>query len=298
MEARDYRGVPVLAAFRPVGDIGWGFITKQDQAQAFAPIRSLAIRMLAWSVLIFIGTGLLALYLSGRMTRPLSQLARASQEVAEGKLDVQIGSERQDEIGALARSFQAMVAALLERQQREAAVTRILELLNSSPDIREVFHTLADELRSHIGFTRISMFVFDDAGETFHLLIADPPLGGETAHAFSVPSTPMAAAAQANYFHFVRDLAEEQHSALDQSLYQEGIRSRVAAPLRAEGRTVGMISLGWAAVAGYDAQKLALLEQVAGSLPWPWSAGNSSAKCSARSSNWPRPTQNCSRPTN
>ncbi len=266
IEARDYRGAPVLAAYRPVGDGGWGFIVKQDQAQAFAPIRDLTQRMLAWATLILLGTGLLALFLSNRMTRPLTQLVQVSQDVAAGNLDIQFPAERQDEIGALSHSFQEMVHALRQRQKQEAALTRILELLNSSPDFLEVFRGVADELRAHLKFAQITLFVFDDGAQTFQLLVTDPPLRGEVAHAFSVKQTPVATVMQANYFHFARDLAENQPSALERLLYQEGVRSHVAAPLRVENKTVGMVSLGWAVVAGYDPDKLSLLEQVIGSL--------------------------------
>jgi|GEM_PF-2738977 len=266
IEARDYRGVPVLAAYRPIGDRGWGFIVKQDQVQAFAPVRQLTLRIIGWAILVLFATGLLAMLLAGRMVRPLTQLAKATQRVAEGDLNVEICSERQDEIGALAHSFRAMVNALVERQQQATSLTRTLELLNSTPDFLDVFHLTASELQNHLGFACLFLFVYDAEAETFDLLVADPPLPGGTLPSFPVTQTPEVVAVLAGHLHFAEDLSALQGSPLDRVFDAEGIRSRIAIPLTVEEKVVGMIVIGWSAVAGYDLTRLSLLNQVAGAL--------------------------------
>lgn len=66
-----------------------------------------------------------ALKLSGNLTRPISTLAAAMQQVQEGKLDVQIETGRQDELSRLGDNFNTMTVELKEymehqvRQQQE-----------------------------------------------------------------------------------------------------------------------------------------------------------------------------------
>ena len=48
-------------------------------------------------------------FLAKNMTVPIQSLVTATQAVAEGNLDVQLRSERQDELGMLINSFNKMV---------------------------------------------------------------------------------------------------------------------------------------------------------------------------------------------
>ena len=41
IEAKDYRGVPIVAAYTFIPSVGWGFVAKQDQAEIYEPIAAL-----------------------------------------------------------------------------------------------------------------------------------------------------------------------------------------------------------------------------------------------------------------
>jgi signal transduction histidine kinase len=63
---------------------------------------------------------ILALYVSRRLARPVLDLSRAADEVAEGRYDVDIPPIRSgDEIGHLAGRFREMAARLAEAEQQE-----------------------------------------------------------------------------------------------------------------------------------------------------------------------------------
>jgi PAS domain S-box-containing protein len=76
-ETRDYRGAPVLAAYRPVGYGGWGLIAKIDAAEAYRPVTELKRLLLA----LLVGTltvGLVSSYgLARQFARPIVRLAEA-----------------------------------------------------------------------------------------------------------------------------------------------------------------------------------------------------------------------------
>ena len=63
--------------------------------------------------------GGLGVYLSRRLTEPVLQLARASDEVAGGNYDVELPARSKDEVGQLAGRFQEMARRLGEAEQRE-----------------------------------------------------------------------------------------------------------------------------------------------------------------------------------
>jgi sigma-B regulation protein RsbU (phosphoserine phosphatase) len=58
-----------------------------------------------------------AFFMSFRLTRPISELAAASERVAEGDLDTRVTIERKDELGQLGNAFNKMVPALRDRMK-------------------------------------------------------------------------------------------------------------------------------------------------------------------------------------
>ncbi|MGZ8450303.1 MAG: PAS domain S-box protein [Candidatus Deferrimicrobiaceae bacterium] len=58
MEGVDYRGVPVVAALRPIPDSAWYIVAKVDQAEIFAPLRVRTLVISSATVLLVLITGL------------------------------------------------------------------------------------------------------------------------------------------------------------------------------------------------------------------------------------------------
>jgi class 3 adenylate cyclase len=75
---------------------------------------------------------LIGVLLSGSITRPLVEMAHASEQVATGNLQTRVSDQGSDEIGALARTFNYMVEGL-----REGSVYRDLLGLTLTPEVRE-----------------------------------------------------------------------------------------------------------------------------------------------------------------
>jgi signal transduction histidine kinase len=80
-----------------------------------------SLRRLAWSVLALLLTLLAgALTFARRLARPLQHVTRVAQRFGEGDLAARVGKQRNDEIGAVGRAFDAMadrVAGLMAAQQ-------------------------------------------------------------------------------------------------------------------------------------------------------------------------------------
>lgn len=113
-----------------------------EDATVVADLRSVVTRSLFLAAVV---GGLLATVLAavvtGRATRPVRRLTEAAERIAEGDLDVHVGSDRHDEVGRLATSFGSMATALQSREQdlrraaqREATLRERLESVTASMD--------------------------------------------------------------------------------------------------------------------------------------------------------------------
>lgn len=112
-----------IMAFSPVGTTGWGVVLGEPVSHALAATITLRRRMLLLglaAVLLVMGY---AWWDTGAVTRPLRRLQALAERMAAGDLEVPVDIHRQDEVGALARSFEAMRVHLrTSREQIEHAL--------------------------------------------------------------------------------------------------------------------------------------------------------------------------------
>ncbi len=110
----DYRGTPVIGAYRWLGEHDVALLVELGQEEAFAPARQLAILIgvvgLFSAALLAVGIWLIA----RQVTRPILRLAETATRVQAGDLEATSGIRSEDEVGALATAFEAMTTQLRE----------------------------------------------------------------------------------------------------------------------------------------------------------------------------------------
>ena len=84
----------------PLGGPEISYITQTNQALVVAALFGLSVAVL------------IGLIVAGRLSAPIRSLTAATKRLADGDLDVAVQSDRQDEIGELTRSFNAMSISL------------------------------------------------------------------------------------------------------------------------------------------------------------------------------------------
>jgi len=133
IQTLDYRGVPVLAAYRAIPQMKWGVVAKRDSEESFAPVAELAREVFIITALILIAAVAVAVILSRTLTQPLAHLVTVAQSVAAGNFEgeIVVGSRRTDEIGQLSNSFQSMIVAVRDREAQLQSHAKELELLNA-----------------------------------------------------------------------------------------------------------------------------------------------------------------------
>ena len=92
--------------------------------------------LLLLTMMVLFVTTWLALFLSKIVTRPLSALAEATQEISRGRLDYRVPVSAADEIGDLVRSFNRMAEELEASRRQIEASSRDLSAANAELDQR------------------------------------------------------------------------------------------------------------------------------------------------------------------
>lgn len=108
------RGVPVLSSYGPLESEGmnWAIMSELDESEAFENIDALRNQMtIAFVILLFV-IAIFSILLSRKITHPIELLSGDAMELAKGNFDVEIKTERKDEIGILASSFRKMQVSL------------------------------------------------------------------------------------------------------------------------------------------------------------------------------------------
>jgi signal transduction histidine kinase len=160
-----------LVAYAPLSTLPWGIVVEQDKDVALALPQELQRRLLLAGFLALLVAGGMAWVHVRRLVGPLRTLTLASQRIAAGDLDSPIAIERGDEVGILARSFEAMRVRLrlsleeirrwneeleervkkrtreVERRNRElSAINSVAETVNRSLDLDKVLAGALDQM--------------------------------------------------------------------------------------------------------------------------------------------------------
>jgi len=113
-------------------------ISRGGMVEAQQHIRAIAYGVAAGGILLAI---LASLWIAARISRPIEQLARAAEEVAQGNWETHVPQGGRDEIGALARSFNHMTGELVSQRDRLVQTERVAAW-------RELARRLAHELKN------------------------------------------------------------------------------------------------------------------------------------------------------
>jgi two-component system NtrC family sensor kinase len=153
-----------LTAYRPIrngageaiGILGVGLIDKK-----YADLKRRTVLIFSGITLAGLAAALIIAYLlSNRIARPIHKLVSASRQVAEGHLDFRVDVDTGDEFGALGKAFNAMAAAVRERDERlkeetQEEVMKAERLAMIGRLASGVAHEINNPLGSILLFTRL-----------------------------------------------------------------------------------------------------------------------------------------------
>ena len=158
----DYRGVPVVAAARPIGFGGWGLMVKMDESEAYRPIvQVLQLEVLAG--LIVTAIGLVAAYFLARsFTHPVRLLTQAISRLKAGDYGTPVSVNSVDEFGILSANFNEMTTAIRGRRAERDRAEESLRNADRRKD--EFLAMLGHELRNPLSAIANAVRLWSVAG--------------------------------------------------------------------------------------------------------------------------------------
>jgi PAS domain S-box-containing protein len=123
-EARDYRGVKVIAAGRYINESKWGIVTKIDYDEAMKPLSVLNKALVIFFLFALMIAAVISLVAGNYIASPLNEFIRSSNEIKDGDLSKRVVLSSKNELGILARSFNEMAGKLsgkIEKTERFSA---------------------------------------------------------------------------------------------------------------------------------------------------------------------------------
>ncbi len=113
-------------------------LSRTEMVKAQQHIRAIAYSVATAGILLSI---VMSLWIAARVSRPIEQLARAAEEVAEGNWDARVPERGRDELAVLAHSFNHMTSELSSQRDRLVQTERVAAW-------RELARRLAHELKN------------------------------------------------------------------------------------------------------------------------------------------------------
>lgn len=115
ISAADYRGIPVLAAYRHIqitSELHWGMVVKIDRDEVYETLQNniLALFLMISTACLLIGY--FAFFFSRKFSHALAEMVKVTEKVESGDLDIRVEKKSNDEIGTLAVSLNTMIDRL------------------------------------------------------------------------------------------------------------------------------------------------------------------------------------------
>ncbi|MCH9628197.1 MAG: hypothetical protein S4CHLAM2_18520 [Chlamydiales bacterium] len=134
----DFQDTSYELAPHQVGELAISILTPQDQATSVKKlmhqlrtglVNKISFNLLSAAIVVFVFALLLLARISKKITRPITLLANASEEIGNGhyeKLSLPNIEKRDDEIAVLTHSFEGMVSALRDREKIRGALNKVV----------------------------------------------------------------------------------------------------------------------------------------------------------------------------
>jgi signal transduction histidine kinase/cytochrome b subunit of formate dehydrogenase len=116
-----------VMAFAPLETAPWAVLIRQSQSEALAPARTLRQRAVLFGVPAVLVALLFAWMTARSVLRPIGVLTTAAGRIATGDLSQPVPDLGKDEVGGLAKTFEAMRVRLQESQEGIQSANRHLE---------------------------------------------------------------------------------------------------------------------------------------------------------------------------
>jgi nitrate/nitrite-specific signal transduction histidine kinase len=260
---RNYHDERVIGVYRWLPELETALVAEQSEREAMRPVYQMVTINLGVALAVALVASLISLSLARTIVRPLDSLAHTVTRVTNGEFGLASPVEREDEIGSLARAFNAMTSRLQElissldqrvRERTQMLHRRALQLETSIRVGHEITSILAmEDLLSRVvnliadafDYYHVGIYLLDQDNDQLVFragagTVSRPGLA-ETGPLAVGPGTLNGEAAASNQAIMVDDVAQDHRFHAHDNLPET--RSELVVPLRVGEQVIGTLDV-------------------------------------------------------
>lgn len=253
IRAHDFAGNDIVASFAPLPGTSWGLVNEETWAALTSGSRGYQNFLLFLLLLGVVAPAVFVYFGVRRITKPITDLMSAVQEVARGNFGRTITAQTGDEIEELARQFNFMSAQLqasytdleqrvADRTKELAALNAIAAVVSRSLDLDEVLHNALDKTLQVMEIEAGGIYLLDEAARLLTVAVQRgfSPEFIEAIDRLAVGEGISGLVTQSGQPMVVRDISADPRLTR-MAVREEGLRSLASVPLRSKGKVLGTL---------------------------------------------------------
>jgi nitrate/nitrite-specific signal transduction histidine kinase len=221
----------------------------------------------------------IVLIATDRLLRPLGQLTEFADRISHGEWGHRVPETRDDEIGALASSFNRMAddlsglygsleARVEERTKQVRTAAEVARAVTSAPNLDDLLVRAVELIRDRFGYYHVTIFLLDEAGSTAVVRESTGEVGQlmkARGHSLPVGSPSIIGWVTANnQGRTATDVGRDPIHWKNELLPET--RSEAAVPLQVAGRVLGALDVQSREVNAFSPEALEVLQALADQL--------------------------------
>jgi len=272
-------GEAVVATYEWIADQNVGIVLEIPQAEVFSGLGSLAPFTVGLIVFAAMLCFVIVLITTDRLLRPLGQLTEFADRISRGEWDHRVQETRNDEIGALASSFNRMAgdlsglyasleARVEERTRQVRTAAEVARAVTSTPNLDDLLRRAVELIRDRFGYYHVTIFLLDEAGERAVVRESTGEVGQllkARGHNLAVGSPSVIGWVTANNQGRIATDVGKDPIHLKNELLPE-TRSEAAVPLQVTGRVLGALDVQSKEANAFSPEALEVLQALADQL--------------------------------
>jgi PAS domain S-box-containing protein len=236
-------GTPRLLFVQPAAGTNWVVVIELPVISVLQLAMQISTPLLIISVIVGVVTALGLSFLTRAFTRPIQDLSRAAESIAQGQLDRPVTISGDDEVGRLGSAFEQMRLSLKDRVDDLSLLLRVSQTVSASLDLeRGVPPLLAGALQGRLAKVARLVLLSDSSGTPETVLSS-----GEGAPALTPLDRALAALGAPNEAPILIDnvTRARARAMLDPNLIGPGIKAIAVLPVRRQARPIGVMWVGY-----------------------------------------------------
>ena len=272
-------GQRVVGAYEWLADRGFGVVLEVPRAEVYSGLGSLAPFTVGLIVFAGMVCFVIVLVASDRLMRPLGQLAEFADRISRGEWGHRVPETSDDEIGALASSFNRMAddlsalygsleARVEERTRQVRTAAEVAHAVTSTPNLDDLLRRAVDLIRDRFGYYHVTIFMLDETGANAVVRESTGEIGQlmkARGHGLAVGSPSVIGWVTANNQGRIATDVGRDPIHLKNELLPE-TRSEAAVPLQVAGTVLGALDVQSKELNAFSPEALEVLQALADQL--------------------------------